>query len=270
MGPACPALAGLFHDRVADPPPPGRGDHRGRARQRPRDCSTTSSRSDPSTRRASRPSRSSTSGSTRASGSTPSGTTPSSRATTCAPTSRGGPEGGGIGGLVHRILRRPTHPLSRARRRCSSTAGVRRPDYVFYGIGPGPAIRSEPLRGGHGRRRRAREFALWRASKVETGVGVRSADFYDGHYGGDPGILQSVTRLFALPDGFAAGTRPSTPICTSRSTRAGRSPRRARAFASRRRPSREATSARRRGRDGSTTAAARRRASSTSTGTAAS
>ena len=37
-------------------------------------------------------------------------------------------------------------------------------------------------------------------------LGVRSSTFRDGHYGGDPGILENVAAgVFPLPDGFARG-----------------------------------------------------------------
>ena len=48
---------------------------------------------------------------------------------------------------------------------------------------------------------------MWRASRIDAGVGVRSVDASgDGHYGGDPGILENVAAgVFPLPDGFARG-----------------------------------------------------------------
>ena len=50
------------------------------------------------------------------------------------------------------------------------------------------------------------DFPLWRSSRVDAGLGVRSATFRDGHFGGDPGILQNVAAdVYPLPDGFARG-----------------------------------------------------------------
>ncbi|HLK36310.1 MAG TPA: hypothetical protein VKU41_06120 [Polyangiaceae bacterium] len=86
-------------------------------------------------------------------------------------------------------------------------AGVRRPDDAFFGIGP-TSLQSALSRFGEDRLEgtATTQFALWRASKVETGFGLRYARFYDGHFGGDPGIVERAgTGLFALPDGYARG-----------------------------------------------------------------
>jgi hypothetical protein len=86
-------------------------------------------------------------------------------------------------------------------------SAVRRPDHPFYGLGPG-SLESERSRYGADKVEGSAvaTFPLWRASRIETGAGVRHVDFFDGHYGGDPGIVeQSRTGLFALPDGYASG-----------------------------------------------------------------
>ena len=85
--------------------------------------------------------------------------------------------------------------------------GVRRPDNVFYGTGPN-ALESAQSRYGQSKLDFAVSFDihLWRASKVDTGAGVRSVSFRDGYYGSDPGILENAAaRVFPLPDGFARG-----------------------------------------------------------------
>ena len=85
--------------------------------------------------------------------------------------------------------------------------GVRRPDHVFYGTGPA-ALQSAQSRYGEDKLDFGVlfDFPMWRASKIDAGVGVRSASFRDGHYGHDPGILESVAaNVFPLPDGFAQG-----------------------------------------------------------------
>lgn len=85
--------------------------------------------------------------------------------------------------------------------------GVRRPDHVFYGIGP-RALESAQSRYGEDKLDVGGllDFPLWRVSRVDVGVGVRSVTFHDGHYGGDPGILASVAAgVFPLPEGFARG-----------------------------------------------------------------
>jgi hypothetical protein len=86
-------------------------------------------------------------------------------------------------------------------------AGIRRPDYTFYGLGPRTL---EGWRSRYGEGTASGEATLslspWRASKIEAGIGVRYADFYDGTYHHDPGILEMArTGVFALPDGFAEG-----------------------------------------------------------------
>jgi hypothetical protein len=85
--------------------------------------------------------------------------------------------------------------------------GIRRPDHVFYGIGP-TTLESAQSRYGEDKLDFGVlfDFPLWRASKVEAGAGVRSVSFRDGHYGSDPGILENVAKgVFPLPDGFARG-----------------------------------------------------------------
>jgi hypothetical protein len=47
---------------------------------------------------------------------------------------------------------------------------------------------------------------MWRASKIS--VGVRSASFRDGHYGGDPGILENVAAgVFRVEPKLDEGNR---------------------------------------------------------------
>ena len=85
--------------------------------------------------------------------------------------------------------------------------GVRRPDHVFYGTGPS-TLQSAQSRYGNDKLDFGVlfDFPMWRASKIDAGLGVRSESFRDGHYGGDPGILENVAaNVFPLPDGFARG-----------------------------------------------------------------
>jgi hypothetical protein len=85
--------------------------------------------------------------------------------------------------------------------------GVRRPDHVFYGTGPG-TLESAQSRYGEDKLDFGVlfDFAWWRASKIDAGVGVRSVSFRDGRYGHDSGILESVQAgVFPLPDGFSRG-----------------------------------------------------------------
>lgn len=86
-------------------------------------------------------------------------------------------------------------------------AGMRRPDMPFYGTGPDAP---EGARSRYGVDRVdgsvVASFPLWRASRIETGTGVRHLDFFDGHYGGDPGIVEQVAAgTFVLPSGYGHG-----------------------------------------------------------------
>jgi hypothetical protein len=86
-------------------------------------------------------------------------------------------------------------------------AAMRRPDQVFFGTGS-RTLQASQSRYGEDRiaASATADFALWRASKVQVAAGVRRSSFYDGHYGGDPGIVEQAAReVFPLPDGFARG-----------------------------------------------------------------
>jgi Omp85 superfamily domain len=86
-------------------------------------------------------------------------------------------------------------------------SAVRRPDHVFYGLGPNSLQSSQSRYGEDVVNAGAKlDFRLWRASHIETGIGIRSARFYDGHYGTDPALTQeAATRAFGIPDGFERG-----------------------------------------------------------------
>jgi hypothetical protein len=85
--------------------------------------------------------------------------------------------------------------------------GVRRPDHVFYGLGPDVPQSNQSRYGEDRFDAGARyEWRFWRASRLEMGVGARAANIYDGHYGGDPSLTQeAATQAFALPPGFGQG-----------------------------------------------------------------
>lgn len=90
--------------------------------------------------------------------------------------------------------------------------GIERPDHAFFGIGP------DTLQGNISRYAEDQleasatfEFPLWRSSRVETGVGVRSIDFHRGYFHHDPSIEQEVAAFaYPLPDGFAQGYTAQT------------------------------------------------------------
>jgi hypothetical protein len=82
--------------------------------------------------------------------------------------------------------------------------GLRRPDHVFYGLGP-DTPQADQSRYGEDRVEGSAlyERRFWRASRIQTAVGVRSARLYEGHYGTDPGLqTEAATGAFALPAGF--------------------------------------------------------------------
>jgi hypothetical protein len=84
---------------------------------------------------------------------------------------------------------------------------VRRPDHVFYGLGP-RSLETSQSRFGEGELQGSAtfDFPLWRSSRVKAGMGVRSVDLYHGHYGNDPSVEVSVARgVFPLPTGFGSG-----------------------------------------------------------------
>jgi len=83
-------------------------------------------------------------------------------------------------------------------------SAIRRPDKVFYGLGP-ESLQSSQSRygvnsvdaGG------AYEWRFWRSSRIQTAVGVRDVSVYDGHYGIDPSLLnEAATGAFPVPYGF--------------------------------------------------------------------
>jgi hypothetical protein len=86
-------------------------------------------------------------------------------------------------------------------------SAVRRPDHVFYGIGPSTPQSSQSRYGEDLINAGALlDLPFWRASRVQTGLGVRSASLYHGHYGSDPSLEQQASAgVFPLPPGFADG-----------------------------------------------------------------
>jgi hypothetical protein len=86
-------------------------------------------------------------------------------------------------------------------------SGLRRPDYTFFGIGP-RTLQANLSRYGQDRLEASTllDFPLWRASRVETGIAVRSVSIYDGHYSQDPSLVQEAALgVYPLPDGFGRG-----------------------------------------------------------------
>jgi len=85
--------------------------------------------------------------------------------------------------------------------------GIRRPDRVFYGIGPDTRQSYQSRYGEDRFDGGARyEWRFWRDSRIETGLGLRASSTYDGHFGNDPSLSkEAATGAFALPPGFGGG-----------------------------------------------------------------
>jgi hypothetical protein len=86
-------------------------------------------------------------------------------------------------------------------------SGVRRPDNVFYGLGPS-TVQSSQSRYTEDRVDAGASFEWrpWRASRLQTGAGFRAVSLYHGHFGGDPSLEQeAATGAFPLPYGFERG-----------------------------------------------------------------
>jgi len=83
-------------------------------------------------------------------------------------------------------------------------SGIRRPDRVFYGLGP-RSLQSSQSRYGDERLDAGAtyDWRFWRSSHILTTVGVRDVTTFDGHYGTDPSLSQeAATGAFAVPYGF--------------------------------------------------------------------
>jgi Omp85 superfamily domain len=85
--------------------------------------------------------------------------------------------------------------------------GIRRPDQAFFGVGP-DSLQDDISRYGEGLLQvdTLADFKLWRASRIETSLAVRSVDFHHGHYDGDASLEEQVAAgVFPYPDGFLQG-----------------------------------------------------------------
>ncbi len=100
--------------------------------------------------------------------------------------------------LVDRIQIDSAHTLE------LHASGIRRPDHVFYGLGP-TSLESNQSRYGEQQvdAGAVYEWRFWRSSRIQTGFGVRNVDTYDGHYGNNPTVTEeAAARAFRLPAGF--------------------------------------------------------------------
>ena len=90
--------------------------------------------------------------------------------------------------------------------------GIRRPDYVFYGIGPRTR---EGYKSRYGEDRLEAnalfDIPLWRESRIQASSGIRDASIYHGHFSGDPSLEVHAARgVFPIPYGFGRGYTAQT------------------------------------------------------------
>jgi hypothetical protein len=82
----------------------------------------------------------------------------------------------------------------------------RRPDHIFYGVGPQSSQANES-RYGEDFLDGSFHAGLfgWRSSSLRVGFGARRESLYDGHFGADPGTAEAAAAgAFALPVGFGS------------------------------------------------------------------
>lgn len=86
-------------------------------------------------------------------------------------------------------------------------SAVRRPDYVFYGLGP-RTLESDISRYGASRLEASLtlDHGFWRASRFKASFGTRSVRFHRGDYDEDPTVEEQVAAgVFAQPDRLEEG-----------------------------------------------------------------
>jgi hypothetical protein len=84
---------------------------------------------------------------------------------------------------------------------------IRRPDHVFYGLGPS-TFADDVGRYGSTRYdgRGQLDVGLWRTSRFSAALGARSVSFYRGHYGDDPSLGEAAADgRYRTPDGYEPG-----------------------------------------------------------------
>ncbi|HMI93624.1 MAG TPA: BamA/TamA family outer membrane protein [Polyangiales bacterium] len=97
--------------------------------------------------------------------------------------------------------------LGRERAFAIEATAIRRPDYVFYGIGP--STREEDVSRYGSTRYDGRgqlDIGLWRGSRFSVALGARSVSFHRGHYGDDPSLGEAVAAgLYTTPEHYEPG-----------------------------------------------------------------
>lgn len=85
--------------------------------------------------------------------------------------------------------------------------GIRRPDHVFYGLGP-RTVQADESRYGEDvlDANVGFDVKLWRSSRVQTNSGVRATHFRPGRFEKDPSLDEAAARgAFVVPAGYEAG-----------------------------------------------------------------
>jgi len=88
-----------------------------------------------------------------------------------------------------------------------AATGARRPDYVYYGLGPRTREEDRSRYGSNSWNVRAQyEIPLWASSSIVSDVGFRSASFYAGHFRDEPSTPARVAEgRYPLPPGYDDG-----------------------------------------------------------------
>ncbi len=90
--------------------------------------------------------------------------------------------------------------------------GLRRPDLLYFGTGAA-TLQSDKARYGIDKLEAAAllDVHLWRASRMQAGMALRSVSFYNGHFQDEPNIeQQAAAGAFAIPPGFSRGYTAET------------------------------------------------------------
>lgn len=97
--------------------------------------------------------------------------------------------------------------LGKDRRLAFTFTGIRRPDHVFYGLGPrtlaadGSRYGEDVLEGSAGF-----DVRLWRSSRLQTASGVRATHFRPGSFEKDPSLDEVAARgTFPIPASYPNG-----------------------------------------------------------------
>lgn len=100
-------------------------------------------------------------------------------------------------------------------------SGIHRPDHTFFGVGP-ESLQRHISRYGETSYSASASFDLApvRLLRVQSGVGVESADFYAGRFDEDPSLTErAASGTFVVPPGFDGFTAVTSHVSASLDTR---------------------------------------------------